>query len=56
MMATEFVLKNVPVRVCGIAPGVYESEMTTARLSKGPSETNAVGLGIQPVPANRPGT
>ncbi|KAI0682434.1 NAD(P)-binding protein [Cytidiella melzeri] len=56
MMATEFALKNVPVRVCGIAPGVYESEMTAARLSLGPNQTNAVGLGIQPVPADRPGT
>ncbi|KAI0795276.1 NAD(P)-binding protein [Irpex lacteus] len=56
MMATEFSLKNIPVRVSAIAPGVYQSEMTAARLSKGPNETNAVGLGLQPVPVNRPGT
>ncbi|KAI0338890.1 NAD(P)-binding protein [Trametopsis cervina] len=56
MMATEFALKNIPVRVCGIAPGVYESEMTAARLANNPKAVNSVGLGIQPVPADRPGT
>ncbi|KAI0084777.1 NAD(P)-binding protein [Irpex rosettiformis] len=56
MMATEFVLKKIPVRVSGIAPGVYESELTAERLSKGPNSTNIVGQGIQPVPADRPGT
>ena len=56
MMATEFVLKKIPIRVSGIAPGVYVSEMTKARLSQGPSAISTVGLGIQPVPADRPGT
>lgn len=54
MMATEFALKGIPVRVNAIAPGVYESEMTSERLRVG--GTDAVGNGIQPVPLGRPGT
>lgn len=54
MMATEFALKNVPVRVCAVAPGVYESEMTYDTI--GPDLVNVVGKGLVPVPANRPGT
>ena len=57
MMATEFALKKVPVRVCGIAPGVYVSEMTANRLPKnaGAKEVNALGHAIVSVPAERPG-
>ena len=56
MMATEFVLKKIPVRVSGVAPGVYESELTVERLARGANATNIVGQGILPVPADRPGT
>ena len=54
MLATEFALKKIPVRVCGVAPGVYESQMTAARLAQ-PNGVNHVGLGIIPVPAGRAG-
>lgn len=54
MMATEFVLKGVDVRVNAIAPGVYESEITYATI--GPDMVDKVGKGIQPVPAKRAGT
>ena len=54
MMATEFVLKKVPVRVNSVAPGVFESEMTYANI--GPDKVNQVGKGILPVPAGRAGT
>jgi hypothetical protein len=33
-MATEFVLKNVPVCVCGIAPGVFDSELIRFRVNE----------------------
>ncbi len=56
MLATEFALKKIPVRVCGVAPGVYESEMTAKRLAQGGDAVNAVGLGVFPVPAGRAGT
>ena len=53
-MAAEFMLKNLPIRVCGVAPGVYDSGMTSSRLAKdGP---DAIALGLQPVPAKRAGT
>lgn len=54
MLATELALKNVPVRVCAVAPGVYESEMTHDKI--GPELVDKVGLGIIPVPTKRPGT
>lgn len=54
MMATEFALKKIPVRVCGIAPGVYESEMTASRLA--PGQVDKVGLGVMPVPVQRSGS
>lgn len=54
MMATEFALKKVPVRVNAVAPGVYESEMTHSHIT--PDLVDKVGLGIQPVPIQRPGT
>jgi len=54
MMATELALKKIPVRVCAVAPGVYESEMTYDTIT--PDKVNVVGKGIIPVPENRPGT
>ncbi|KAI0755311.1 NAD(P)-binding protein [Daedaleopsis nitida] len=53
LLATEFALKNVPVRVCAIAPGVWESEMTHAEIT--PDMVDKVGKGLVPVPAKRPG-
>lgn len=54
MLATEFALKGVPVRVNAIAPGVYASEMTMDEIT--PAEVNKVGKGVMPVPAGRAGT
>jgi NAD(P)-dependent dehydrogenase (short-subunit alcohol dehydrogenase family) len=54
MMATEFALKGIPIRVNAIAPGVYESEMTAEKIQ--PEEADAVGKGIHPLPVGRPGT
>lgn len=54
MLATEFALKKIPVRVCAIAPGVYESEMTMDRVRAG--QIDQVGLGVVPVPLQRAGT
>lgn len=53
MLATEFALKNVPVRVNSIAPGVWESELTLDKIT--PDLVDRVGKGIAPVPAKRPG-
>ena len=53
MMAAEFVLKKLPIRVCGIAPGVYETGMTADRVAK--EDVDKIALGISPVPAQRPG-
>jgi NAD(P)-dependent dehydrogenase (short-subunit alcohol dehydrogenase family) len=57
MLATEFALKKLPIRVNCIAPGVYATEMT---FREGgvftEEETNAVGKGLLPVPARRNGT
>ena len=53
-MATEFALKKLPVRVCAIAPGVYESEMTTDKVL--PQHVDKIGLGVVPVPLQRAGT
>ena len=57
MMATEFALKKIPVRVCGVAPGVYVSEMTASRLPEGSGakEVNELGHAIVSVPTERPG-
>jgi len=55
MLATELALKNIPVRVNSVAPGVYESEMTFDTIS-GPEEVAKVAQGLLPVPAGRPGT
>ncbi|KAK0221963.1 short-chain dehydrogenase [Armillaria fumosa] len=54
MLATEFALKGIPVRVNAIAPGVYESEMTKTVIR--PEDVDATGSGILPVPARRAGT
>lgn len=54
MLATELALKKIPVRVCSVAPGVYESEMTYDKIT--PDKVNVVGKGVVPVPENRPGT
>ncbi|KAJ3554395.1 hypothetical protein NM688_g3133 [Phlebia brevispora] len=55
LMATEFALKKIPVRVCGVAPGVYASQMTVDRLTEA-GGVDKVGLGLLPVPAGRAGT
>jgi len=55
MLATELALKNIPVRVNSIAPGVYESEMTFDTIS-GREEMAKVAQSLLPVPAGRPGT
>lgn len=54
MLSTEFALKGIPVRVCAVAPGVYESEMTSDRIAAG--SVDKVGLGVVSVPVQRPGT
>ena len=53
MLATELSLKSIPVRVCAIAPGVWESEMTHAQIT--PDLVDQVGKGLRPVPERRPG-
>ncbi|KAI6138777.1 hypothetical protein BKA82DRAFT_15248 [Pisolithus tinctorius] len=55
MLATEFALKGIPVRVNAIAPGVYESEMTHDVIN-GEQATDAVGMPVISVPAKRPGS
>jgi len=54
MLATEFALKKIPVRVNAIAPGVYASEMTFGEI--GEDLVDVVGKGVMPVPAKRSGT
>ncbi|KAJ7505512.1 hypothetical protein B0H11DRAFT_1708923 [Mycena galericulata] len=54
MLATEFALKGVRVRVNAVAPGVYASEMTHDEIT--PEMVNKVGKGVMPVPAGRSGT
>jgi len=54
MLATEFAVKKIPVRVCGVAPGVYETGMTKDRLEK--DDIDKVALGLSPVPAERAGS
>ena len=53
MLATELALKNVPVRVNAIAPGVWESEMTYGSIT--PDLVDRVGKGLVPVPTRRAG-
>jgi len=54
MLATEFALKGVPVRVNAIAPGVYASEMTVDVIRE--DQVDKIGKGLLPVPAKRAGT
>ncbi|KAI0081604.1 short-chain dehydrogenase [Panus rudis PR-1116 ss-1] len=54
MMSTEFALKKIPVRVNAIAPGVYESGMTSEEIK--PDMVDKVSLGLRPQPEQRPGT
>ncbi|KAH9846670.1 short-chain dehydrogenase [Lenzites betulinus] len=53
MMATEFALKKVPVRVSAIAPGVWESEMTVDNITD--DLVDKVSKAIIPVPTRRSG-
>ncbi|KXN88175.1 Rhamnolipids biosynthesis 3-oxoacyl-[acyl-carrier-protein] reductase [Leucoagaricus sp. SymC.cos] len=54
IMASEFHLKKIPVRINTIAPGVYASEMTVDKFTK--EQVDMVGKGISPVPMERDGT
>ncbi|KZT10039.1 NAD(P)-binding protein [Laetiporus sulphureus 93-53] len=54
MFATELALKKVPVRVCSVAPGVYESEMTYPTIT--PDMVDKIGKSIVPQPLQRPGS
>jgi len=54
LLATEFALKGVNVRVNAIAPGVYESEMTYDTI--GADLVDKVGKGLIAVPSKRAGT
>lgn len=54
MFSTELALKNIPVRVNSIAPGVYASEMTLDEIT--PDLVDKVGKGINSVPSKRAGT
>ena len=55
MMATEFALKGIPVRVNAVAPGVYASEMTFDAIES-PEAVAKIALSVVPVPAARSGT
>jgi len=54
MLATEFALKGIPVRVNAIAPGPYASEMTFDEIV-GSEETHKVSQCLIPIPAERAG-
>ncbi|KDR82686.1 hypothetical protein GALMADRAFT_238175 [Galerina marginata CBS 339.88] len=54
MFSTELALKNIPVRVNSIAPGIYASEMTLDEIK--PEQVDQVGKGVQAVPSKRAGT
>jgi len=55
MLATEYALSGVKVRVNAVAPGVYESGMTSDKLT-GREQTDSIGKGLQSCPAERPGS
>ncbi|TFK52243.1 short-chain dehydrogenase [Heliocybe sulcata] len=55
MMATEYALKGIDVRVNSIAPGVYASEMTFLEI-EGEAQTNKVGQPLVSIPIKRSGT
>jgi NAD(P)-dependent dehydrogenase (short-subunit alcohol dehydrogenase family) len=54
MLATELLVKGVPVRVNAVAPGVYESEMTFDKIS--PEKVDLIGKGLVSLPTKRAGT
>jgi len=54
LLSTEIAIKNIPIRVNAIAPGVYPSEMTKDEVTA--SDVDEIGKGILPVPARRAGT
>lgn len=54
MLATELLVKGVPVRVNAVAPGVYESEMTFDKIR--PEEVDKIGKGLVSLPTKRAGT
>ncbi|KAH7092845.1 short-chain dehydrogenase [Auriculariales sp. MPI-PUGE-AT-0066] len=56
MMATEFALRGVRVRINDIAPGVFASEMTNRERGRFTTdEANKVIMGLQPLPSGRDG-
>ncbi|KEP47547.1 short chain dehydrogenase/reductase family protein [Rhizoctonia solani 123E] len=57
MFATEFALKNIPVRVNAIAPGVYPSEMTGQQGTHTipGKEASDIAQGLRPIPFQRSG-
>ena len=54
MFSTELAIRNIPIRVNSIAPGVYASEMTIDVIPA--EQVDKIGKGIQSVPAKRAGT
>ncbi|KAH6912800.1 short-chain dehydrogenase [Coprinopsis sp. MPI-PUGE-AT-0042] len=54
MLATELLIKGIPVRVNAVAPGVYESEMTFDKIAA--EKVDAVGKGLVSLPTKRAGT
>jgi len=56
MFSTELALKNIPVRVNSIAPGMFPSEMTDHQGKELPADkVDAIGKGITGVPMRRGG-
>ncbi|KAH7342133.1 hypothetical protein B0J17DRAFT_649629 [Rhizoctonia solani] len=57
MFATEFALRNIPVRVNSIAPGVFPSEMTGYQgdHTLGEKDVNEAAQGLHDVPFKRSG-
>jgi len=57
MLATEFALKGLKIRVNAIAPGAFATEMTGGEgQTFGPEEVQRVALAITPVPSARSGS
>lgn len=53
MLATEFALKNIPVRVNALSPGMFESEMTGNDIT--PDQLDSFAKAVVPIPAKRVG-